>query len=250
MNQPFRFASGGLIDRNRPLAFTFNGERLSGFAGDTLASALLANGVHLVGRSFKYHRPRGIVCAGADEPNALVQLATGARTEPNLRATQIDLYEGLVAASQNCWPSVGFDVSSINDVFSRLLPAGFYYKTFMWPPSAWLTYEKRIRKIAGMGRAPNEPDPDDYAHRHAHCDVLVAGGGPAGLAAALAAARTGARVIIADEGSELGGSLLSDRVNIEGEPALNWVRRALAELNALPHVTVLSRSTVFGYFDH
>src|SRR4051812_15957242 len=187
----------GLVDRSRALRFTFDGRELTGYAGDTLASALLANGVRLVGRSFKYHRPRGIVCAGADEPNALVQLETGARTEPNLRATQIDLYDGLVAASQNCWPSVGFDVSSINNFFSRLLPAGFYYKTFMWPPSAWLTYEKWIRRIAGMGRAPAEPDPADYAHHHAHCDVLVAGGGPAGLAAALAAARTGARVIIA-----------------------------------------------------
>ncbi len=159
-SQPFRLASGGLIDRKRPLAFSFNGRRLTGYAGDSLASALLANGVTLVGRSFKYHRPRGIVCAGADEPNALVQLETGARTEPNLRATQIELYDGLVAASQNCWPSVGFDVGSVNNLLSRLMPSGFYYKTFMWPASLWMTYEKVIRKVAGMGRAPDAPDPD------------------------------------------------------------------------------------------
>ena len=179
MKQAYRLASGGLIDRKQPLEFTFNGRRLAGYAGDTLASALLANGVRLVGRSFKYHRPRGIVCAGSDEPNALVQLETGARTEPNIRATQIELYDGLVAASQNCWPSVDFDVGSINNLLSRFFPAGFYYKTFMWPPSWWLWYENRIRAIAGMGHAPREPDPSYYAHRHAHCDVLVAGGGPA-----------------------------------------------------------------------
>ena len=250
MNQPFRLPSGGLIDRSRPLTFTFNGARLSGYAGDSLASALLANGVHLVGRSFKYHRPRGIVCAGADEPNALVQLETGARTAPNMRATQIELYDGLAAASQNCWPSVAFDIGSINNLLSRLLPAGFYYKTFMWPPSWWMIYERLIRNAAGMGRAPDAPDPAYYEHRHAHCDVLVAGGGPAGLAAALAAARAGARVIIADDGAELGGSLLADRADIDGEPALNWVRRTVAELRALPDVTLLARSTVFGYFDH
>src|SRR5258706_13574828 len=226
MNQPFRLAAGGLIDRHRPLEFTFNGRRLPGYAAARLASALLANGVRLVGRSFKYPRPRGIVCAGAAEPNALVQLETGALTEPNLRATQIELYDGLIAASQNCWPSVGFDVSSINNLFSRFLPAGFYYKTFMWPPALWLTYEKWIRRIAGMGRAPCEPDPAEYAHHHAHCDVLVAGGGPAGLAAALAARRAGARVVIADERSEFGGSPLAERPDIDCDPALDCGRRA------------------------
>ncbi len=250
MSQLFRLAEGGLIDRNQALTFTFNGTRMSGYAGDTLASALLANGVRLVGRSFKYHRPRGIVCAGADEPNALVQLETGARTEPNMRATQIELYDGLVAASQNCWPSVGCDIGSINNLLSRLLPAGFYYKTFMWPPSQWLTYERAIRAAAGMGRAPHALDPDRYEHRHAHCDVLVAGGGPAGLAAALAAARQGARVIMADEGSAFGGNLLTEHAEIDRAPAHHWVSRTLAELSVLPDVTLLTRATVFGYFDH
>ena len=250
MTQSFRLPGGGLIDRTRTLDFTFNDARLTGYAGDSLASALLANGIRLVGRSFKYHRPRGIVCAGADEPNALVQLETGARTEPNMRATQIELYDGLSATSQNCWPSVAYDVGSINNLISRLLPAGFYYKTFMWPPSQWMTYESLIRRAAGMGRAPDADDPDHYEHRHAHCDVLVAGGGPAGLAAALAAARAGARVIIADQDSEFGGSLLAQRADIDGEPAFNWVTRTVAELQALPDVTLLVRSTVFGYFDH
>ncbi|MSO92643.1 MAG: sarcosine oxidase subunit alpha family protein [Rhodospirillales bacterium] len=248
--QPFRGDEGGLIDRERPIAFTFNGERLQGYAGDTLASALLANGIRLVGRSFKYHRPRGIVSAGAEEPNALVQLAVGARTEPNARATQVELFEGLEAESQNCWPGVGFDVGALNGVFSSLFPAGFYYKTFMWPASLWMTYEHWIRKMAGLGRAPVQPDPDRYEHRFAHCDVLVAGGGPAGLAAALAAARSGARVILADEGADFGGALRGLRATIEGRPAMNWVRAAVAELAAMPDVVLLRRATVAGYYDH
>ena len=161
--QPFRTAAGGRINRAKPLVFTFNGRIYQGFEGDTLASALLANGVHLVGRSFKYHRPRGILSAGAEEPNALVQVETGARTEPNLRATQIELHEGLTASSQNCWPSVAFDVSAVNGWFSRLIPAGFYYKTFMWPKSFWeKVYEPIIRASAGLGRLSGEPDPDTY----------------------------------------------------------------------------------------
>ncbi len=249
MSQAFRLATGGLIDRGQPLAFRFNGERLQGYAGDTLASALVANGVQLIGRSFKYHRPRGLVAAGAEEPNGLVQLDTGASTEPNLRATQIVLRDGLVAASQNCWPSVGFDLQAVNNLFSRFLPAGFYYKTFMWPASLWLTYERLIRKAAGMGRSATAPDPDRYAHYHAHCDVLVVGGGPAGLAAALAAGRTGARVILAEQDFRLGGALLHERADIAGEPALNWVDAAVAELAALPDVTLLASTTAFGYFD-
>src|SRR4051794_550668 len=186
----FRLPTGGRIDRAKRLRFHFDGRRYEGFSGDTLASALIANGVHLVGRSFKYHRPRGIMAAGAEEPNALVNVARDpARATPNLRATQIELFDGLMAESQNRWPSLAFDVSSLNDFAAPLIPAGFYYKTFMWPRAAWKRlYEPRIRAIAGLGRAPGLPDPDRYTQRYAHCDVLVIGAGPAGLAAALAAA--------------------------------------------------------------
>jgi len=248
--QRHRLPAGGLIDRAKPCAFSFDGTRLQGYAGDTLASALLANGVHLVGRSFKYHRRRGIFGTGAEEPNALVQLGAGAYTEPNVRATQIELEEGLVAASQNRWPSLELDFSAINDVCSKLLPAGFYYKTFMWPPSWWMRYEHHIRHAAGMGVAPRAPDPDRYAQRHGHCDVLVVGGGPAGLSAALAAARTGARVIVANDDFEWGGSLLGQEVEVGGMAGYRWAREVVAELGACAEVTLLPRSTVFGYFDH
>jgi len=249
MSQRYRLAEGGRIDRTRPLAFRFDGASLRGYAGDTLASALLANGIHLTGRSYKYHRPRGILSAGAEEPNALVQLREGARTEPNMRAPQVELFNGLVAESQNRWPSVRLDAWSVNSVFARFLPSGFYYKTFMWPPSLWMTYERVIRNAAGLGKGPTEPDPDRYEHRHAWCDVLVAGGGPAGLMAALAAARSGARVIIADEQSELGGSLLADTVAVSGQPPSAWVATVVEELRATPDVTVLPRTTVAGYYD-
>ena len=245
-----RLAEGGRIDRDQRLGFTFNDVRYTGYAGDTLASALLANGVVLVGRSFKYHRPRGILSAGAEEPNALVQLGKGARTEPNLRATQVELYDGLVAESINCWPSVEYDIGAINNRISRVLPSGFYYKTFMWPRKLWMTYEYFIRRAAGLGKAPRAPDPDRYDKRHAHCDVLVAGGGPAGLAAALAAGRTGARVIVADDQQEFGGALLNTRAEIDGKPAMDWVAAALDELAAMDEVTLLPRATVFGYYDH
>src|SRR5882757_4695193 len=168
--QAFRLPCGGRIDRGRPLNFSFNGRAYQGFAGDTLASALMANGVRLVGRSFKYHRPRGIVSAGVEEPNALVQLGVGAATEPNTRATLLPLVDGLVAASQNRFPSLRFDLGAIAGLVSGLLPAGFYYKTFLWPEAAWMTYERFIRKAAGLGRAPRLPDPDHYAHRHATVD--------------------------------------------------------------------------------
>jgi len=248
--QQFRLQSGGLIDRQKPLRFSFNGRKLQGYAGDTLASALIANGVHLVGRSFKYHRPRGLFSAGAEEPNALVQLETGAKTEPNIRATQIELYDGLNAASQHCWPTVNTDFGAINNLLSRFLPAGFYYKTFMWPPSWWLKYEHWIRKMAGLGVSPRDPDPDFYEHRHAHCDVMVVGSGPTGLSAALAAARAGARVILADEGIRAGGSLLHETATIDGLPAAKWAVRTLIELAAFPEVTILTRSIVSGYYDH
>jgi len=187
----FRLPQGGLIDRDKPLSFTFDGLTYQGYLGDTLASALLANGVRLMGRSFKYHRPRGVFGAGSEEPNALVRLRGGAQSEPNIRATQNELYEDLAAYSQNNWPSLRWDIASGLGLVSQFLPAGFYYKTFMWPTNFWPHYEHFIRRMAGMGRSPTAPDPDRYEKRHAHCDVLVIGGGPTGLAAALAAARDG-----------------------------------------------------------
>ncbi len=227
---------------------------LEGYAGDTLASALLANGVHFVGRSFKYHRPRGIVTAGAEEPNALVQLQRpGGRSDPNQRATDVELYAGLTAESQNRWPTLGFDVGVLNDLVSPLLPAGFYYKTFMWPASWWKSvYEPKIRAAAGLGRAPTEPDPDRYLHRHAHCDVLVVGAGPAGLMAALAAARSGARVILCERDPELGGSLLAEsgRLGVVAGDTRGWIDAVTAELAACPDVQVLTRTTCFAYGDH
>jgi len=250
VSQINRLNEGGRIERGKPLQFTFNGRTYTGYQGDTLASALLANNEHLIGRSFKYHRPRGIYSAGAEEPNALVQLEEGPHTEPNMRATQVELYRGLRAASQNCWPSVGFDIGAVNSWFSRLLPSGFYYKTFMWPPALWMTYEKFIRKAAGLGESPNDWDPDRYEQRHVHCDVLIVGGGPAGIAAALAAGRSGARVMLADEQSELGGRLLAEPGHIEDRPALEWVGDAVAELDAMEEVTLLPRTTVTGYFDY
>jgi len=248
-----RTTDGGRIDRAKPLSFSWDGRIYTGFAGDTLASALLAHGIHLVGRSFKYHRPRGILAAGAEEPNGLVTVKRdAARVTPNLRITQVELYDGLEAISQNRWPSLDKDYGRINDRLSRFFPAGFYYKTFMWPRFAWKRlYEPVIRRAAGLGEAPTRADPDRYAQRYAHCDVLVVGGGPAGIAAALAAADTGARVILCDEQSEFGGSLLADpSVRIDGRSALEWIGAALASLAANPRVRLLPRTTAFGYFPH
>jgi len=245
-----RLDVGARIDRSQRLAFRFNGKSYEGFAGDTLASALLANGVRLVGRSFKFHRPRGIYSAGMEEPNALVQLGTGAASEPNLRATQVELFDGLEAASVNCWPSVNFDIWSLNDRISGMLPAGFYYKTFMWPKSFWHRYEKVIRKGAGLGTTPEQPDHNIYDKRHQHCDVLVVGGGPAGISAALAAGRAGARVILVDEQAELGGALLGNGERIESRSGVDWVLGARAELDEMADVQVLTRTTAFGYYDH
>ena len=243
-------APAARIDRSKALWFTFNGRRYQGFEGDTLASALVANGVRLVGRSFKYHRPRGLFGAGSEEPNAIVQVESGARTLPNLRATQVELYDGLTADSVNAWPSVEFDIGIVNDLASRLLPAGFYYKTFMWPASWWMTYEHVIRRAAGLGVAPPSADPDTYDHMYAHCDILIVGGGPTGLAAALAAGRTGARVIIADEQSEFGGALLGSRSEIDDMPGIEWAASAVAELAGMDEVRVMPRTTAFGHYDH
>jgi sarcosine oxidase subunit alpha len=252
MSQVNRLAKGGRIDRSQPLSFTFNGQTYQGFAGDSLAAALLANGVDIVGRSFKYSRPRGIVAAGAEEPNAVLQIgSTEAAQIPNVRATQQALYSGLVASSTNGWPSVNTDLMGIlGKVGGGMMPPGFYYKTFMYPQNLWMTYEKYIRKAAGLGRSPTEVDPDIYDQLNQHCDVLIVGAGPAGLAAALAAGRSGARVILADEQEEFGGSLLDTRETLDGKPAAEWVAQAIAELKTLPEVTLLPRATVNGYHDH
>ena len=246
--QAFRLPTGGLVNRARPLRFLWEGRQMEGFEGDTLASALLANGVRLVGRSFKYHRPRGIMAAGTEEPNALVQLGEGARSTPNLRATEIRLFDGLVAAPVNCWPSARFDIGAVNDRFSRFLSAGFYYKTFMWPN--WHLFEGVIRRAAGLGKLSREPDPDRYETRSAHCDILVVGSGPAGLAAARAAAAGGARVILAEQDDALGGTLIGHDRPIDGLRAEDWIARVRDELLAAPECRILARTTVTGYHDH
>ena len=204
-----RLTGEGRIDTDKPVNFRFNDKSYTGFVGDTLASALLSNGIRMIGRSFKYHRPRGIVGSGVEDPNSLVQIDSGNRTLPNHMATQTEIYEGLDAKSVNVWPSLDFDLLSINDLISPFLPPGFYYKTFMWPQWMWPFYERQLRNAGGFGVAPAGPDPDRYEKTNVHCDVLVVGGGPSGLAAALESGRTGARVILVDEQNELGGTLLT-----------------------------------------
>jgi len=250
MSQKFRLAEGGRIDREQSVNFEFNGKSYSGFSGDTLASALLANGIHMIGRSWKYHRPRGILSAGAEEPNAIFQLEKGEYTVPNARGTQVELYNNLTASSVNCWPSLDFDLMSINSKFSRMMPAGFYYKTFMWPKAMWMKYEHFIRKASGLGESPRQNDPDRYEHAHAHCDLLVIGGGVAGLTAALAAGRAGARVMLVDEQGEFGGLTLNSHAQIDGETATQWIADTVSELQAMSEVTLLNRGTAFGYHDY
>jgi sarcosine oxidase subunit alpha len=241
VTQPNRLARGGRIDRGRVIRFRFDGREYEGHPGDTLASALLANGVGVVGRSFKYHRPRGIFSCGPEEPSALVQLEAGALAEPNCRPSETPLYDGLVAASQNCWPSPRFDLGALADRAAPLLPAGFYYKTFL---TGWeRVWERLVRRMAGLGRVPRLPDPSRYDKMHAHCDVLVVGGGAAGLSAALAAGRTGARVILADSDVAFGGSLL----RLGQQEA--WVAAMLEALGELPDVRLLPRTTVLGRYD-
>ena len=248
---PHRLAKGGRIDRSATLAFSFDGKPLEGHPGDTLASALLAGGIQLVGRSFKYHRPRGLVGFGVEEPNALVTLGRGAHTLPNIQATMVELHQGLEARSQNRWPSLAFDVMAISDRASRFLAAGFYYKTFMWPPKAWTAvYERLIRNAAGLGRASHAPDPDRYEKAHAFADILVVGAGPAGLMAALVAGRAGARVILCDEMPAMGGRLRHSARAIDGSAATFWLEATLRELDTLPNVQLLPRTTVFGAYDH
>ena len=252
MTQKNRLQNGGRIDRSRTLTFTYNGKQYKGYQGDTLASAMLANGIDVIGRSFKYSRPRGIIAAGAEEPNAIMQLgATEATQVPNVRATQQELFDGLVSGATNGWPSVDTDVMGVlGKVGGNMMPPGFYYKTFMYPQSMWDTYESIIRKAAGLGRSPLENDPDTYDKVNQHCDVLVVGAGPAGLSAALTAARSGARVILADEQSEFGGSLLSSKETLNGMPANEWVSFVTEELRGYDDVMLLPRSTVNGYHDH
>jgi len=239
-----------LIDRARPLAFQFDGQAYTGFAGDTLASALLARGVRLFARSFKYHRPRGLLTAGCEEPNALVELRSGARREPNTRATVAELFEGCEAQSQNRWPSLSFDLGAVNSLFAPIVVAGFYYKTFMWPRKFWeKVYEPAIRRAAGLGRASQEPDPDRYEKAHLFCDVLIIGAGPAGLAAALTAARGGARVVLCDEDFLLGGRLNGERYEVDGTSGSHWAGQVEAELSSMNEVRILRRTTVFGAYD-
>ena len=242
---------GGLIDRSETWSFRFDGKWMQGYKGDTLASALLANNVRLMGRSFKYHRPRGPLTAGSEEPNAIVELRDGARKEPNTRATTAELFDGLVANSQNRWPSLSFDAMAINDRLSNFFAAGFYYKTFMWPAAFWeKVYEPIIRKAAGLGSLSHAPDPDTYEKGFLHCDVLIIGGGPAGLAAALTAGQSGAQVVIADEDFLLGGRLNSETFALGDDPAHVWAATTVAELKSMPNVRVMPRTTIVGAFDH
>ena len=254
MSSNYRLSSGGEINRTERISFKFNGKTFFGFKGDTLASALLANDVHLVGRSFKYHRPRGILGSGAEEPNALVQIIKDkAKTDPNMRATQIEIFEGLEARSQNCWPSVKFDISEINNLISPILPAGFYYKTFMWPSNLWEKYEYFIRKSAGLGKSPTERDPDKYDQTYYHCDVLIVGGGPAGITSALVAAKSGKKILFVDEKPNLGGDLLSSTIHyikINNLSPIDWVKKKYEELSNYKNVKILNRTTVSAYHNY
>jgi sarcosine oxidase, alpha subunit family, heterotetrameric form len=249
----FRIKGAGRLTPARTARFTFDGKTYTAMEGDTVASALLAHGVHLTGRSFKYHRPRGILTAGPEEPNALLDVARdAARRQPNVRATVQEVFDGAKISSQNRWPSLRFDIGAFNDLLSPFFAAGFYYKTFMWPKAAWhKLYEPFIRRAAGLGQAPREEDPDHYGNRFAHCDVLIAGAGVAGLTAALSAAATGASVILVDEQPEVGGALHADNATIiDGQNGYEWAQATAAKLKAMPNVTVLTRTTVFGYYNH
>ncbi|WP_296765067.1 sarcosine oxidase subunit alpha family protein [Sediminimonas sp.] len=249
-----RLATGGrLIDRSRLQSFTFNGARMTGFAGDTLASALLANDRMMLGRSFKYHRPRGLVASGAEEPNALVGLGHGARFEPNQRATTTELFDGAQMISQNHWPSLEYDIGAVNQAFARFLPAGFYYKMFLFPRVFWKhVYEPFVRQSAGLGKAPDAEtrDADTYEHFYAYTDVLVIGGGVAGLQAALAAGRTGARVLLIEQTPHWGGRAPVDGGEVADQPVDDFVNQCVADLEAMPNVTLRTRCMGAGVYDH
>ena len=245
-----RIEGKGLIDRNAPVTFRFDGRRYAGFRGDTLASALLANGVKLVGRSFKYHRPRGILTAGSEEPNAMVEVVGARNQTPNVRATVQEVFEGLTARSQNRWPSLRWDLLSVNDLAAPFLSAGFYYKTFMWPRAFWeRIYEPIIRRAAGLGALSGKHDDGQYEKAYAFCDVLVIGSGPTGLMAALTAGRAGADVILAEEDHRMGGRLLADGGMIDGKTAPEWVADVLTELRGMANVRLMTRTAVTGAYD-
>ena len=241
------------LNQTKKIGFTFDGKKYYGFEGDTLASALLSNGVHLFGRSFKYHRPRGIISAGCEEPNGIVQLEINEFTEPNRRATEVVLYEGLVAKSQNRWPSLNYDLGAINDLLSPFFPAGFYYKTFMWPPKFWKTYEYFIRRAAGLGHAPKKDDPHKYEHYHYHCDTLVIGGGVSGLYAAKIAAAKNLKVLLVEQEDQLGGAILSsnnheNKINTNSQT--EWKNKILDELKKLKNVKIITSTTLFAYMHY
>ncbi|MEM6409746.1 MAG: sarcosine oxidase subunit alpha family protein, partial [Pseudomonadota bacterium] len=246
----FRLPQGGLIDRDKKFSWSFDGQKREGFQGDTVASALLASGQKLMGRSFKYHRPRGVVTAGSAEPNALMTVGAKGRTAANSRATMVELHDGLSARSQNRWPTLAFDINAVNGLFSPLISAGFYYKTFMYPAAFWeKVYEPLIRRAAGLGKASYEADPDHYEKQWLHCDLLVIGGGPAGLAAALVAGRAGARVILIDENPSLGGMLWGSEGEVDGRSGQAFAASLGQDLDALANVRVMTRTTAFGWYD-
>ncbi len=251
MPKNLRVKSSNFIDETTRVSFKFNGKNYHGFKGDTLASALLANGIHLVGRSFKYHRPRGIMTAGSEEPNAIVQVGNDkAITEPNVRATEVEIYNGLEATSQNCWPSVNFDIGGINNLLSPFLPAGFYYKTFMWPASFWEKYEYLIRHSAGLGKSPTKPDTDIYDHKYVHCDVLVIGGGISGIMAAKTAAQNNLKTLLLDEKTEIGGTTIyqnSDNFKIENKVSSEWLTNEISSLKKLDNLEIKTRTSVAAY---
>ncbi len=251
MTKNLRVKTSKFIDETYRVSFKFNGKEYHGFKGDTLASALLANGIHLIGRSFKYHRPRGIMTSGSEEPNAIVQLHDNtSRTEPNVRATEVEIYEGLEASSQNCWPTVNFDIGGINNILSPLLPAGFYYKTFMWPASFWEKYEYFIRKSAGLGKSPTVPDPDIYEHNYINCDVLIIGGGIAGIIAAKTAAKNGFKTLLLEEKPNLGGSTIyqnSDHFKINNQVSGSWLEKEINEIKKLNNLEIKTRTSVAAF---
>lgn len=248
MNQPLRLSQGGRVDRSKPMRFSFDGKDYVGYAGDTLASALLANGVRVTGRSFKYHRPRGLFGAGVEEPNTLVQLASDALSEPNLKATEVELREGLKARAVNCWPSARFDLMAVVRWFKVFMPSGFYYKTFIWP--SWHWFEGVIRAAAGLGKSPQQPDPDRYDKRNLSVEVLVVGGGRYGLEAAIKAAEEGREVLLLDDKRELGGALLYEHETVNGQTSESHIAQLLGRAKKLSNLRVLTRCTAFGYYDH